>query len=133
MVAGVLIRCEPQQETEVLDALRKLEGLSYVYQLFGRYDMVALIRSLDLHAASEVVGAHPGHRRCHGHRDPRGTPELVSTGVVAGRRTFSAKEIAHMGVKRNLMRLLTITRGQPRCRLARRGRTRPGRRAGRRP
>jgi DNA-binding Lrp family transcriptional regulator len=55
MVAGVLIRCRPQQETEVLDALRKLEGLSYVYQLFGQYDMVALIRSLDLHAASEVV------------------------------------------------------------------------------
>ena len=53
MVAGVLIRCEPQREAEVLDALRKLEGLSYV---FGRYDMVALIRSLDLHAASEVVG-----------------------------------------------------------------------------
>lgn len=55
MVAGVLIRCEPQKETEVLDALRKLEGLSYVYLLFGRYDMVALIRALDLHAASEVV------------------------------------------------------------------------------
>jgi DNA-binding Lrp family transcriptional regulator len=54
MVAGVLIRCRPQQETEVLDALRKLEGLSYVYQLFGQYDMVALIRSLDLHAASAV-------------------------------------------------------------------------------
>jgi DNA-binding Lrp family transcriptional regulator len=56
MVAGVLIRCEPQREAAVLDALRKVEGLSYVYQLFGRYDMVALIRSLDLHAASEVVG-----------------------------------------------------------------------------
>lgn len=56
MVAGVLIRCEPQKESEVLEALRKLEGLAYVYQLFGRYDMVALIRSLDLHAASEVVG-----------------------------------------------------------------------------
>ena len=56
MVAGVLIRCQPQQETEVLEALRKVEGLSYVYQLFGRYDMVALIRSLDLHAASEIVG-----------------------------------------------------------------------------
>ena len=55
MVAGVLIRCEPQKETEVLEALRKLEGLSYVYTLFGRYDMVALIRALDLHAASEVV------------------------------------------------------------------------------
>jgi DNA-binding Lrp family transcriptional regulator len=55
MVAGVLIRCEPQKETEVLDTLRKLEGLSYVYPLFGRYDMVALIRALDLHAASEVV------------------------------------------------------------------------------
>jgi len=56
MVAGVLIRCVPQKEAEVLDALRKLDGLSYVYPLFGRYDMVALIRSLDLHAASEVVG-----------------------------------------------------------------------------
>lgn len=55
MVAGVLIRCEPQREAEVLDALRKLEGLSYVYTLFGRFDMVALIRALDLHAASEVV------------------------------------------------------------------------------
>lgn len=55
MVAGVLIRCEPQKEVEVLDALRKLEGLSYVYTLFGRYDMVALVRALDLHAASEVV------------------------------------------------------------------------------
>ncbi|MBI3455886.1 MAG: Lrp/AsnC ligand binding domain-containing protein [Candidatus Rokubacteria bacterium] len=56
MVAGVLIRCEPRKESEVLDALRKLEGLSYVYTLFGRYDMVALVRALDLHAASEVVG-----------------------------------------------------------------------------
>lgn len=56
MVAGVLIRCRPQKETEVLEALRKLEGLSYVYTLFGRYDMVALIRALDLHAASEVIG-----------------------------------------------------------------------------
>jgi len=56
MVAGVLIRCEPQKESAVLDGLRKLEGLSYVYQLFGRYDMVALVRALDLHAASEVVG-----------------------------------------------------------------------------
>ncbi len=56
MVAGVLIRCAPQKEAEVLDALRKLEGLSYVHLLFGRYDMVALIRALDLHAASEVVG-----------------------------------------------------------------------------
>lgn len=55
MVAGVLIRCAPQKEAEVLDALRKLEGLSYVHLLFGRYDMVALIRALDLHAASEVV------------------------------------------------------------------------------
>jgi DNA-binding Lrp family transcriptional regulator len=56
MVAGVLIRCEPQKEAEVLEALRKLEGLSYVYQLFGRFDLVALVRAIDLHAASEVVG-----------------------------------------------------------------------------
>ncbi len=56
MVAGVLIRCEPQKEAQVLDALRKLDGLAYVHSLFGRYDMVALVRALDLQAASEVVG-----------------------------------------------------------------------------
>jgi DNA-binding Lrp family transcriptional regulator len=56
MVAGVLIRCEPKKESEVLDALRKLDGLSYVYTLFGRFDIVALIRALDLHAGSEVIG-----------------------------------------------------------------------------
>ena len=46
----------PLRRGRSLEPLRKLEGLSYVYQLFGRYDMVALIRSLDMHAASEVVG-----------------------------------------------------------------------------
>ena len=56
MVAGVLIRCDPQKEREVLDALRKLDGLAYVHTLFGQYDVVALVRALDLHAASEVVG-----------------------------------------------------------------------------
>jgi hypothetical protein len=55
MVAAVLIRVAPQQEMTVLDGLRTLEGLSYVYLLFGRYDMVALVRALDLHAASDVV------------------------------------------------------------------------------
>jgi len=55
MVAAVLIRCQPQKDAEVMESLGKLEGLFYVYQLFGRYDMVALIRALDLHAASEVV------------------------------------------------------------------------------
>jgi DNA-binding Lrp family transcriptional regulator len=56
MVAAVLIRCEPQREQEVLDAVRKLDGLFYVYLLFGRYDMVALVRAVDLGSASDVVG-----------------------------------------------------------------------------
>lgn len=55
MVAAVLIRCEPQKESAVLDAVRKLDGLFYVYLLFGRYDMVALVRALDLGSASDVV------------------------------------------------------------------------------
>ena len=97
MVAGVLIRCEPQRETEVLDALRKLEGLSYVYQLFGRYDMVALIRSLDLHAASEVVGriraieASPSPRPWWYAR----TPE---SGRRPGLSTFIRRRFTHMRV-----------------------------------
>ncbi|MCI0372539.1 MAG: Lrp/AsnC ligand binding domain-containing protein [candidate division NC10 bacterium] len=32
-----------------------MEGLSYVYMLFGRYDMVALVRALDLDAAAAIV------------------------------------------------------------------------------
>lgn len=55
MVAGVLIRTDPQKEHQVFDALKKMEGLSYVYMLFGRFDMVALVRALDLEAASTVV------------------------------------------------------------------------------
>ncbi len=55
MVAGVLIRTEPQKERQVFDALKKMEGLSYVYMLFGRYDMVALVRALDLDAAAAIV------------------------------------------------------------------------------
>lgn len=55
MVAGVLIRTEPQKERRVFEALKKMEGLSYVYMLFGRYDMVALVRALDLEAAATIV------------------------------------------------------------------------------
>ena len=55
MVAGVLIKTEPQKERRVFEALKKMEGLSYVYMLFGRYDMVALVRALDLEAAATVV------------------------------------------------------------------------------
>ena len=32
-----------------------MEGLSYVNMLFGRYDMVALVRALDLEAAATIV------------------------------------------------------------------------------
>lgn len=55
MVAGVLIRTEPQKERQVFETLKKLEGLSYVYMLFGQYDLVALVRALDLDAAAIVV------------------------------------------------------------------------------
>ena len=55
MVAGVLIRTEPQKERPVFEALKKMEGPSYVYMLFGRYDMVALVRALDLEAAATIV------------------------------------------------------------------------------
>lgn len=55
MVAGVLIRAEPQKERQVFEALKKMEGLSYVYMLFGQYDMITLVRALDLDAAATVV------------------------------------------------------------------------------
>jgi len=82
MVAGVLIKTEPQKERRVFEALKKMEGLSYVYMLFGRYDMVALVRALDLEHGSLVAGRQ-AHDRLDGDRAvgaglPQADPQVLA-------------------------------------------------------
>lgn len=55
MVAGVLIKTDTRKTAAVYKALRELEGVANVTTVFGRFDMVAMIRSLDLDAASKLL------------------------------------------------------------------------------
>lgn len=55
MVAGVLINVDSKKTTFVYRTIRNLEGVANVTTVFGRFDMVAMIRALDLDAASTLV------------------------------------------------------------------------------
>ncbi|HSR12437.1 MAG TPA: Lrp/AsnC ligand binding domain-containing protein [Thermodesulfobacteriota bacterium] len=55
MVAGMLIRTSPQQSKEVYWKLKNLEGVANIVRVFGRYDLVVMLRALDIDAAGKVV------------------------------------------------------------------------------
>ena len=55
MVAGVLIRTSPQRSKEVFLKLKNMEGVSNIVRVFGRYDLVLMIRALDIDAAGKLV------------------------------------------------------------------------------
>ena len=55
MVAGILIRTTPQKTKEVFQKLKNMEGVANIVNVFGRYDMVLMIRALDIDAASKLV------------------------------------------------------------------------------
>jgi DNA-binding Lrp family transcriptional regulator len=55
MVAGMLIRTAPQQSKEVYWKLKNLEGVANIVRVFGRYDLVVMIRALDIDAAGKLV------------------------------------------------------------------------------
>ncbi len=55
MVAGVLIRTDPQRSEEVYWTLKNLEGVANIVRVFGRYDLVLMIRALDIDAAGKLV------------------------------------------------------------------------------
>jgi len=56
MVAGVLIRTAPQRSEEVYWKLKNMEGVANIVRVFGRYDLVLMIRALDIDAAGKLVG-----------------------------------------------------------------------------
>jgi DNA-binding Lrp family transcriptional regulator len=55
MVAGVLIKVEPKKTKEVYRRLKAMEGVANIVTVFGSYDMVLMIRALDLDAASKLI------------------------------------------------------------------------------
>jgi DNA-binding Lrp family transcriptional regulator len=56
VVAGVLINTAPGKTKEVLEAVRKIEGVSYAYAVFGRYDIVATSKDMaDLGEVASLV------------------------------------------------------------------------------
>jgi DNA-binding Lrp family transcriptional regulator len=55
MVAGMLIRVTPQKSKEVYWKLKNMEGVANIVRIFGRYDMVLMIRALDIDAAGKLI------------------------------------------------------------------------------
>ena len=55
MVAGILINTDTKKTASVYKALKELEGVANVTMVFGRFDMVAMIRALDLDAAAKLL------------------------------------------------------------------------------
>jgi DNA-binding Lrp family transcriptional regulator len=55
MVAGVLINTDPSKTRDVYEKLESLEGVANITVVFGRFDLVAMIRALDLDAGSKLI------------------------------------------------------------------------------
>ncbi len=55
MVAGMLIRVSPQKSKEVYWKLKNMEGVANIVRIFGRYDLVVMIRALDIDAAGKLI------------------------------------------------------------------------------
>jgi DNA-binding Lrp family transcriptional regulator len=55
MVAGVLINTDPAKTKQVYDRVNSLEGVANITAVFGRFDLVVMIRALDLDAGSKLI------------------------------------------------------------------------------
>jgi DNA-binding Lrp family transcriptional regulator len=55
MVAGMLICVTPQKSKEVYWKLKNMEGVANIVRIFGRYDLVLMIRALDIDAAGKLI------------------------------------------------------------------------------
>jgi nitrate reductase NapAB chaperone NapD len=56
MVAGVLIKADPAKTKAAYEQIRSIEGVVNLTAVFGRFDLIAMIRALDLDGASTIVG-----------------------------------------------------------------------------
>jgi nitrate reductase NapAB chaperone NapD len=55
MVAGVLIKTDPNKTKSVYEQIKSLEGVANITAVFGRFDIVVMIRALDIEAAGKMI------------------------------------------------------------------------------
>ena len=55
MVAGVLIKTDPNKTKSVYEHIKSLEGVANITAVFGRFDIVVMIRALDIEAAGKMI------------------------------------------------------------------------------
>ena len=55
MVAGVLINTDPAKTKQVYEQLKLLEGVANITAVFGWFDLVVMIRALDLDAGAKLI------------------------------------------------------------------------------
>ena len=55
MVAGVLINTDPAKTKQIYDRINLLEGVANITAVFGRFDLVVMIRALDLDAGAKII------------------------------------------------------------------------------
>ena len=55
MVAGGLINTDPAKTKQIYDRINSLEGVANITAVFGRFDLVVMIRALDLDAGSKII------------------------------------------------------------------------------
>ncbi len=61
ITAIVLINCEVGKVRSVSEALMKLDGVSEVYSISGKYDLLAMIRVKEYDSLSDVVSENIAH------------------------------------------------------------------------
>lgn len=54
-VAFVLINTETGSEAEVIEVLKKVEGVDEVFAVYGAYDVIARIRAASMDKLKEIV------------------------------------------------------------------------------
>ena len=55
VVAGILIKTDPQKTKYVYEQIKGLEGVANITAVFGRFDLVVMIRALDSDVASKLL------------------------------------------------------------------------------
>ena len=55
MVAGVLIKTDPNKTKSAYEQIKDIEGVANITAVFGRYDIVVMIKALDMEAAGKMI------------------------------------------------------------------------------
>lgn len=55
MVAGILIKVEPDKTKAAYERIKTIEGVANITAVFGRFDLVVMIRALDMDAAGKLI------------------------------------------------------------------------------